>query len=487
MDFAPTYQTTYEFYYTSKPGPNANIEKSFTEYYDFRFAAIDCTIYGDLCEEHEVKRFPTTIIYMDGKPVQTIAGGKDMQALSTSIEEAIAMGMPGTRPKQLALPKPGDAVSPPPPPKKYNEDGVSISLTADNFHQHVTESSDPWFIKFYAPWCSHCQAMAPTWQQLAKTMAGKLNIGEVNCDKEKRLCKEAGATAFPTIVFFKGAERAEYQGMRGLGDFTEFATGAVDLAGGIPEVDATTLAEMEKKDEVIFVYFYDHATTTEDFKAIEKLPLELIGHAKLVKTKDPELNKRFKVSTWPRLMVTREGHPSYYPPIAPHEMRDTNRVLDWMKTVWLPLIPELTASNARQITDDKIVVLGILNRKEEATFNNNMREMKTAVSEWMDRSVQEYQLERQKLRDAKQMRVEEAEDREDDRAIERAKNIRINMDKFRHKEVGFAWIDGVFWQRWIRTTYGVDVKDGERIIIIDQSVCTCSIHTQTYLHVLSAH
>jgi protein disulfide-isomerase len=48
MHFKPTYQTAYEFYYTSKPivskddseGDSLN---SFTRYYDFKFAKVDCT------------------------------------------------------------------------------------------------------------------------------------------------------------------------------------------------------------------------------------------------------------------------------------------------------------------------------------------------------------------------------------------------------------------------------------------------------------
>jgi protein disulfide-isomerase len=159
-------------------------------------------------------------------------------------------------------------------------------------------------------------------------------------------------------------------------------------------------------------------------------------------------------------------------------MRDTNLLLNWMKSVWLPLVPELSATNAREIMDGKIVVLGILNRGNEDSFNSAIREMKSAASEWMDKQIQLFQLERQELRDAKQLRIEEAQDRGDERALRNAKNIRINMDRSSRKEVTFAWVDGAFWQRWIRTTYGIDAKDGERVIINDEDV---SWGAHTYL------
>ncbi|MCV5132369.1 hypothetical protein OFL98_27145, partial [Escherichia coli] len=85
----------------------------------------------------------------------------------------------------------------------------------------------------------------------------------------------------------------------------------------------------------------------------------------------------------------------------------------------------MTASNAREIMDGKIVVLGLLNRDDEESFNGAIREMKSAASEWMDKQIQLFQLERQELRNAKQLRIEEAEDRNDQRALRNAKNIRI--------------------------------------------------------------
>ncbi|KAK4157313.1 thioredoxin-like protein [Chaetomidium leptoderma] len=529
IDFAPTFQTLYEFYYTSSPAGSAPKDADFTEFYDFRFADINCVAYNDLCSQHKVSSWPSTILYENGEPIVTFKGVKAMNILSPAVEDALEKAKPGTRPANLELPEPGDKSSPeskpdpadkaapearaateqrneparkevpPAPPSaprakdedtpspKYmsiefdppvqktlkpkstpNPNGASVPLKAGTFETLVAKTKEPWFVKFYAPWCHHCQKMAPNWEQLGKEMKDQLNIGEVNCEAEPRLCKDVGIQGYPTVLLFKGGERAEYQGLRGLGDLLKYAEKAVDLATGIQDVDATSFKALEEKEEVVFLYFYDHATTSEDFNAIDRLSLSLIGRAKLVRTRDHKLYDRFKITTWPRLLVSREGRPTYYNPLTPRELRDTHLLLRWMRSVWLPLVPELSASNAREIMDGKIVVLGMLNRGDQETFQGAIREMKSAATEWMDKQVQLFQLERQELRDAKQLRIEEAEDRGDQRAARNAKNIRINMDRADRKEVTFAWVDGAFWQRWIRTTYGIDVKDGDRVIINDE-------------------
>jgi protein disulfide-isomerase len=141
-----------------------------------------------------------------------------------------------------------------------------------------------------------------------------------------------------------------------------------------------------------------------------------------------------------------------------------------MKSVWLPIVPELLPSNARDIMDGKLVVLGILTRNRPDEYQLAKNEIKSAALEWMDKQTQLFQLERQDLRDAKQLRIEEAEARNDQRALRAAKSIRIDMENSERKEVTFAWVDGVFWERWIRTTFGIQVSDGEKVVINDEDV-----------------
>lgn len=518
---APVYQTLYEFYWTSKPLASSTTGddsmNDFHHYYSFDFAAVNCIAFGDTCGKYTVRSFPTFILFKDSEIVESFTGARDMAGLSEFVEKHLESIRPGSRNKEgPTLPKKGDKVAPgfdaaafaesqkaaestsksksTTKAKRPNKSsptpniaGHSVELTAESFQNLVTMTQEPWFVKFYAPWCHHCQQMQPIWTQVGKEMKGKLNIGEVNCEVEHRLCKDVGVRAYPTIVFFRGGERVEYEGLRGLGDFISYANKALEVGEGVKDVDMATFKEMEETEEVIFVYFYDHATTSEDFIALERLTMSLIGHARLVKTNSAAMAERFKITTWPRLIVSRDGRPTYYTELEPGKMRDFRRVLEWMQSVWLPMVPELTASNSRDIMEGKIVVLGILTRDRPDEFLQAKKELKSAAMEWMDKQIQAFQLERQELRDAKQLRIEEAEDRNDQRALRSAKTIRIDMDRSSHKEVQFAWVDGVFWERWVRTTFGIDVKDGEKIIINDQDVSTAHLGKQSHTNAQQNH
>lgn len=500
--FAPTWQTMYEFYYTDDPVPQSQGTdddlNGFTKYYDFHFAKVDCVANGDACAAHNIGSFPTVVLFKDGVKVSSNTGAQNLAFMSTWIEETLETIKPGSRikggpklpavgdhtvdkplPEPAALEKTSTSVAATPTKSTIkatkiakpvpNAAGKSQDLTAESFQRLVTMSHDPWFIKFYAPWCPHCQHLAPNWQGMARKMEGQVNIGEVNCDIEKRLCRDVKVKGYPTILFFRGGERIEYDGLRGLGDLILFAQRTMAVEEGVRDVTAAEFEELEEKEEVIFLYCYDQATTSEDFTALERLVMSLIGHAKLVKSSDPALSQRFKISTWPRLLVSRDGKPSYYEALSPQTMRDYRRVLDWMQSVWLPIVPELTASNAREIMDNKLVVLGILSRDRPEEFASAKREIKNAALEWIDKQTQQFQLARQELRDAKQLRIEEAEDRNNERALRSAKGIRIDMSDIERKDVGFAWVDGVFWERWIRTTYGISIRDGERVVINDEA------------------
>lgn len=85
------------------------------------------------------------------------------------------------------------------------------------------------------------------------------------------------------------------------------------------------------------------------------------------------------------------------------------------------------------------------------------------------------------MHDAKQLRIEEATDKNDERALRDAKTIRIDVASLQKTQVGFAWVDGHMWERWIKTTYGIDVKEGERVIINEEDVSCLHVFPATYL------
>ena len=493
---------------SKEPVDSLSSLNSFSRYYNIKFGQLNCVAYADACTEIGASSFPSLVLFKDGEEVKRSVGDKDMDKLKAFIEDALESIRPGSRPKGgLELPEVGSkgfgsgsdsnatdkkepsktkpkgkskakgegsseiVKAPIEPSGAPNHGGASQVLTLSNFTEVVTNTLNPWFIKFYAPWCHHCQALAPNWAAMARDMEGRLNIGEVDCVQEKKLCKDMKVRAFPTMALFRGPERIEYEGLRGLGDLKSFAERAVGAVNEVPDVTATQFDELEKKDEAVFVYFYDHATTSEDFMALERLPLHILGHAKLVKTKDKDLNTRFKISTWPRLMVSRSGKASIYPELMPQHMRDVPNLVKWMQDNWLPLVPELTAANSHDIMDGKFAVLGILSNERHEGYEVAKREIKSAAIEWIERQTQAFELEREELRDTKKLRIEEAEDRKDQRAVRDAKLIKINMDEIKRKEVSFSWVDGVFWERWIRATFDIDVKEGgERVIIYDLDV-----------------
>jgi protein disulfide-isomerase A6 len=42
-------------------------------------------------------------------------------------------------------------------------------------------------IEFYAPWCGHCKALEPEWNEAALALKGQVKIAKVDADAHKNL------------------------------------------------------------------------------------------------------------------------------------------------------------------------------------------------------------------------------------------------------------------------------------------------------------
>jgi protein disulfide-isomerase A6 len=86
--------------------------------------------------------------------------------------------------------------------RKVKEVPTAVTvLTAENFDAIALDPSKDVLVEFYAPWCGHCKALAPEYEQVAKSFKGESSvvIANLDADAEKAMASRFGITGFPTL------------------------------------------------------------------------------------------------------------------------------------------------------------------------------------------------------------------------------------------------------------------------------------------------
>jgi len=97
-------------------------------------------------------------------------------------------------------------------------------------------------VEFYAPWCGHCKALEPEWNQAAADLKGKVKFAKVDATEEKNIAQQFGVSGYPTIKYFDYGDKSssrdakDYSGQRTASDLKAFASDLLDKADIEPEL-----------------------------------------------------------------------------------------------------------------------------------------------------------------------------------------------------------------------------------------------------------
>nr|KJB41847.1 hypothetical protein B456_007G124200 [Gossypium raimondii] len=201
-----------------------------------------------------------------------------------------------------------------------------LVLTEENFEKEVGQDRGA-VVEFYAPWCGHCQKLAPEYEKLGASFkkAKSVLIGKVDCDEHKSVCGKYGVEGYPTIKWFpKGSlDPKQYEGPRTAESLAEF----VNTEGGTNVKIATlpsnvVVLNADNFDEVVldetknmFVEFYapwcgyckNLAPTYEKVATAFKMEEDVVI-ANIDTDKYKDLAEKYGVSGYPTLKFFPKGN-----------------------------------------------------------------------------------------------------------------------------------------------------------------------------------
>jgi len=178
---------------------------------DVLIGKVDCTVETALCSAQDVTGYPTLKFFKSGSDSGVkYRGQRDLDSLVKFINQQMGIEQPEEEKVE---------------PEEAKVDNGLYILTEKSFEKHV-ETGDH-FIKFYAPWCGHCQKLAPAWAELAKAYEddAKVKISKLDCTQAQSVCQANEVRGYPTLQYIRNGKLVEaYKGGRDLGSLKTFVS-----------------------------------------------------------------------------------------------------------------------------------------------------------------------------------------------------------------------------------------------------------------------
>lgn len=183
------------------------------------FIAVDCTKSKVVCDQNNVKGFPTIIYFNFGKNSRQYEGGRT--------EKNFADFMSNPNDPNAGKPSPKDEWL-----DLAGHEHVHF-LDDSNFDEFLN-SKKKVLVMFYAPWCGHCKAMKPAYAQAASEVTSFVPgsyLAAVDATLSPKVAEKFQLQGYPTLKFFEqGQFKFDYSGGRNKDDLVGFMRNPVQPA-----------------------------------------------------------------------------------------------------------------------------------------------------------------------------------------------------------------------------------------------------------------
>ncbi|KAI8584780.1 hypothetical protein K450DRAFT_217988 [Umbelopsis ramanniana AG] len=385
---------------------------------NFHIAKIDCTVYGDLCNDHHVKGYPTVQLYVNGEFIEDYAGSRDLDTVAAYIVKVAEEHAPAVanlpRPKSLPVPA--------------NPDGKVIQLTPASYESKVVGSDKQWFIQMYTPWCRYCKEMSSAWTELASSLKDKINVASINCEAgsdAKAFCMKHKITGYPTLQFVSGDQTSEYKGAREVDNMLQFTK---KYNSELQEITGAQLTSIQQDDSVAFIHLYneDSKASLELIAAVSKA---FVQDVPFYITADPISIRHlgYEIGELPASIILKGKHKFVHASNNYDNTPENRRAVQtWVQKEKFPIVNEIGLNNAEEILkSDHLVAFALFNGDKD--LNSQKKEFKTMTEAWLDKGN-------------------------------------------KNSNILFAWLDGVKWSDYVNKVFGIKKSDLPRIVIADAKV-----------------
>jgi thioredoxin 1 len=105
--------------------------------------------------------------------------------------------------------------------------GATKAVTDASFISDVLRADKPVLVDFWAEWCAPCRKVEPLLEEIAKELAGKVDIVKLNIDENPETARAYRVMSVPTLTVFKdGQPVSSLAGARPKGDLVRLIESA---------------------------------------------------------------------------------------------------------------------------------------------------------------------------------------------------------------------------------------------------------------------